>query len=94
MRLIDADELIEFLEKVTITEGITFETGFKQILTDIKNQPTAYDPEKVVNQLEVQKAVAFITLANTSDAALDASYRNVIAYLDRAIEIVRNGGAK
>ena len=40
MRLIDADELIEFLKKVTITDGITFETGFKQILTDIKNQPT------------------------------------------------------
>lgn len=40
MRLIDADELIEYLEKVTVTEGITFETGFKQILTDIRNQTT------------------------------------------------------
>lgn len=39
MNLIDRDKLIDFLEKVTVTDGITFETGFKQILTDIKNQP-------------------------------------------------------
>ena len=38
--LISRSALIEYLEKVTVTEGITFETGFKQILTDIKNQPT------------------------------------------------------
>ena len=45
MRLIDADELIAFLKAVTVTNGITFNTGFKQILTDIQNQPTV-DPEK------------------------------------------------
>ena len=38
--LISRSALIEYLKKVTVTEGITFETGFKQILTDIKNQPT------------------------------------------------------
>ena len=48
MRLIDADELIEFLKKVTITDGITFETGFKQILTDIKNQHTV-EPVRVIH---------------------------------------------
>lgn len=37
--LIDRTKLIKFLETVTVTEGITFETGFKQILVDIKNQP-------------------------------------------------------
>lgn len=39
MNLIDRDKLIEYLEKVTVTDGITFETGFQQILTDIKNEP-------------------------------------------------------
>lgn len=37
--LIDRTELIRFLKAVTVTEDITFETGFKQILTDIRNQP-------------------------------------------------------
>ena len=38
--LISRSELIDYLEKVTVTDGITFETGFKQILTDINNAPT------------------------------------------------------
>ena len=37
---ISRKDLIEFLEKVTVTDGITFETGFKQILTDIRNAPS------------------------------------------------------
>lgn len=40
MRLIDADELIRDLKQVTVTQGITSETVFKQVLTDIENQPT------------------------------------------------------
>lgn len=38
--LISRSALIEYLENVTVTEGITFETGYKQILVDIRNQPT------------------------------------------------------
>ena len=86
MRLVNIDKSIESVKNL-IRNGATIEQA-------LDAQPTAYDPEEVVKQLEAQKAVAFITLANTSDAALDASYRNVIAYLDGAIEIVRNGGAK
>ena len=41
--LISRSELIKWLKKVTVTDGITFETGFKQILTDIENQPTVYN---------------------------------------------------
>lgn len=40
IRLIDANSLIKYLEKVTVTEGITFETGFRQIIADIKSEPT------------------------------------------------------
>lgn len=50
--MIDVDDLIRYLKLVTVTDGITFETGFKQILTDIKNQPTAYDVDKVVAELK------------------------------------------
>lgn len=42
--LISRSELIEYLKAVTVTDGITFETGFKQILTDIKQMPPANKP--------------------------------------------------
>lgn len=101
-RLIDEDLLIDVIKNI---QDHMREVNKKPVPVDareiftlfiemVEKQSTAYDLEEVVKQLEAQKAVAFITLANTSDAALDASYRNVIAYLDGAIEIVRNGGAK
>lgn len=49
--LISRSELIDFLKAVTVTDGITFETGFKQIITDINNQPTAFDVDKVLEEL-------------------------------------------
>jgi hypothetical protein len=44
---ISRKDLIEFLEKVTVTDGITFETGFKQILTDIRNAPSVQPKQKM-----------------------------------------------
>ena len=46
--LISRSDLIEYLEMVTATDGITFETGFKQILTDINNAPKV-EARPVVN---------------------------------------------
>lgn len=39
MELIDKQATIDWLKKVTITKGITFETGFKQIIYDIEQMP-------------------------------------------------------
>ena len=39
--LISREGILEYLKTVTVTEGITFETGFKQILHDIETQPSA-----------------------------------------------------
>ncbi len=36
---ISRKDTIEYLKQVTVTDGITFETGFKQILLDIENMP-------------------------------------------------------
>ena len=85
MRLIDADELTEWLKNVTITDGIEFETGFKQILLDIKNQPTAYNPEEVVKQLEVK--ARFYNSASSID-------QNIKTGVLLAIQIVKEGGVK
>ena len=64
-RLIDEDLLIKELKGCTCTDKHD-----ERIIKDfcvhaVHKQPTAYDPEEVVKQLEAQKAVAFITLANT-----------------------------
>ena len=37
---ISRTETIDYLKKVTVTDGITFETGFKQILYDIEQMPS------------------------------------------------------
>lgn len=43
---ISRKDTIDWLKKVTATDGITFETGFKQILTDIKNMPSVQPKAK------------------------------------------------
>ena len=83
MRLIDADDLISYLEQVTVTEGITSETVFKQVLTDIKNQPTAFDPEKVIDRLrEVSE--------KTATARIPHLYYKSVS-VRKATEIIRGG---
>ena len=87
--LISRSALIEYLEKVTVTEGITFDTGFKQILTDIRNAPTAYDLDKVVRELEELKdeydhsCIADTYQRGASDGAK--------WFKKKAIEIARRG---
>lgn len=58
----------------------------------IKDAPTAYDADKVIEQLEDLKRRYWFTIANTGDEKLDCSYENVGNALDKAIEIVKSGG--
>ena len=55
MRLIDADKLIDYFyygeDDKPIIDGISD----RKIINIIKNQPTAFDTEKVVEQLEILK---------------------------------------
>ncbi len=50
MRLIDADTLKKDLESVTLSNGTLFNTNTVLLLLD--KYPTAYDVDKVVEQLE------------------------------------------
>ena len=86
-RLIDADKL---LEETRRDRDYARKNGFldmyyeRQVLIDrIKAQPTAYDPEKVVEQLE-----------SLSNAEADYYYASSNDVIDRddAIEIVKGGG--
>lgn len=51
---ISRKETIEWLKKVTVTDGITFKTGFEQILQDIEQMPSVtptYDLEEYSTKL-------------------------------------------
>lgn len=77
MRLIDADKLKETLLKFNYT------TAHNQIFRYIDEQPTAFDTEKVVAQLE-----------GLSNAEADYYYASSNDVIDRedAIDIVKKGG--
>lgn len=78
MRLVDADALIEKLKRASIFEKIT-NAEDKNVFEIIDEQPTAYDIEKVVAELEEVKANAF---------------DDEVVIMNDAIEIVRKGGMK
>lgn len=98
MKLIDADMLIEKIEKIaleveqqtqgrrngkTLAQGILF--GFGAMRKTVLEQPTAYDVDKVVEQLE------------TEDSKIEIQYENnyekgLLDGIWKAIEIVKGGG--
>lgn len=93
MRLIDADKL----KKDMLFQNILGESMQKIIdryIHIVDSQPTAFDVEKVVEQLKELKMRYFLTIANTGDKKLDVAYENVGNALDRAVEIVKGGGVK
>ena len=95
-RLIDADKL---LEETRRDRDYARKNGFldmyyeRQVLIDrIKAQPTAYDPEKVVEQLEELKNL--VPVNRILDDIVNEKPKELgmlIAY-KKAIEVVKGGG--
>lgn len=92
MRLIDADDLIEYIKIWEIGNSISSDQ--KEFIDCVNRQPTVFDVDKVVEQLKDLKAIYWFSIANTGDKKLDVAYENVGNALDRAIEIVKEGGAE
>lgn len=84
-RLIDADKIIDSLGM----SDMDFAIG-----AVIDEQPTAFDADKVVEQLKDLKAMYWFSIANTGDKKLDVAYENVGNALDKAIELVKEGGTE
>ena len=66
--------------------------AIQNCISCVEEQPTAYSVDKVVEELEEMKMRYFLTIANTGDEKLDFAYENVGNALDKAIEIVKQGG--
>ena len=82
MRLIDADKLIEKIKQEIDMRYMYSPKGFINV---INNQPTAFDVEKVVSELEDYKMWKELLIYD-----LDFRERQIIK---KAIDIVKAGGA-
>lgn len=97
-RLIDADLLMRKCEKwlkpkaSDEDEMVSVADIAVSTLMEIEEQPTAFDVEKVVKELEDLKMRYYFTIANTGDADKDCAYLNTANAIDRAIDIVKRGG--
>ena len=94
MRLIDADKLLETLQDLEPhCDNKKYENGMLKMMRYympqiINDEPTAYDVDKVVEQLEDRKSLMMETL-KISEADID---RGRIYGMDKAIEVVKAGG--
>lgn len=79
MRLIDADKLIDYFYHGINDRPIIDGYNDRKIIDIIKEQPTAYDVDKVVERLEMNSMYA---------QADDEPF----VMLDDAVEIVKSGG--
>lgn len=83
MGLIDVDTLKKDLKSVTLSNGTLLNTNTVLLLLD--KYPTAYDVDKVVEQLEAEKNPFY-----REDGSLMCNRPNI--RIDKAIEIVKVGG--
>lgn len=92
MRLIDADTLIKDLSYLYTKNHIPVDMRARKTLSTIMEQPTAYDVDKVVAQLEELKSQVPVNRI-LDDIIKDKPKElgQLIAY-NKAIEIVKAGG--
>ena len=89
MRLIDADKLIKKIDGYTRTNNVEFNIACKYIIEVVKEQPTAFDVDKVVEQLEKSH---FHTESTFDDDGYCNDDSEEVVNLNEAIEIVKRGG--
>ena len=65
---------------------------YEDMVKCVNDMPTAYDIDNVIEELEKEKTICFLTDANTGNEVSDLVYRRVYSALDKAIEIVKQGG--
>ena len=83
-KLIDVDMLIKKIDRYTRTNNVEFNIACKYIIEVVKEQPTAFDVEKVVSELEDYKMWKELLIYN-----LNFRERQIIK---KAIDIVKAGG--
>ena len=78
-RLIDADKFLDFI-KSELKQDRTDEKHLENIICVLENLPTAFDVDKVVEQLEKESYY------------IDIETDREVVNLNEAIEIIKRGG--
>lgn len=84
-RLIDADELIKYIKIWEI--GTSISSDQKEFIDCVNEQPTVFDVDKVVEQLEEERENVGFVKATTEASAY-------IRGINDAIKIVKGGGVE
>ena len=90
MRLINADALKKDLKSVTLSNGTLVNTN--AVLYLLEEYPTAYDVDKVLEQLEEEKKRAFELCLATNDSTQRLKCIEKEQIIALAIEVVKGGG--
>lgn len=100
-RLIDADKLIEELKIKTVSKDAHIISIANAVVNLVNNQPTAFDMEKVVEQLEEKTDfLKDCTKYGNEDAEQqEKSYSTMMMYeiadlVEDLIDIVKKGGVE
>ena len=94
-RLIDVDALLTKVRQIDfLTSPNSTKISACEIMAIINKQPTAFDTEKVVEQLEEVNMNYFLTIANTGSEKLDIAYGYASDSINKAIDIVKKGGVE
>lgn len=91
-RLIYANKLKADLEKAISKNEDMDCLDFLRVASVIDAQHTAYDPDKVVEQLETMRMRYYLTYANTGNKTNDEVWEKASRAMDEAITIVKGGG--
>ena len=91
MRLIDADELIEYIKILEI--GTSISSDQKEFIDCINRQPTAFDVDKIVKELD-EKSIMVATSREFYNNPKNGEYVENVVELRKAIEIVKGGGVE
>ena len=89
MKLIDADELIKYIKIWEI--GTSISSDQKEFIDCVNKQPTAFDVDKVVEQLEKLADEANDKILEAG--GLQLYYDGYEDAMRTAVEIVKGGGA-
>ena len=94
-RLIDADALIDYLGFGNTEEEREENVGEIVTLEDFDNQPTAFDVDKVIEQIEYRRANFDCKLCKYNDDEKTTCSKDCSdALIDDLIKIVKCGGVE
>ena len=87
-RLIDADELIKYIKIWEI--GTSISSDQKEFIDCVNRQPTSFDVDKVVEQLETKKTRA----TELKKKYISEYFKGEADAFEFAIKIVKGGGVE